>query len=125
MNGSDPARRPSPESLLPLKPAVFHILVALADHEQHGYAILQDVEERSEGRVVLRTGPLYRHLRQLLDEGLVEEVASPHPEDDDARRRYYALSSFGRRIVAAESRRLVRLVDAVRALDLLREGGGA
>ena len=117
MNGSDSPSRPSPESLLPLKPAVFHILLALADREQHGYAILQDVEERSEGRVILRTGPLYRTLKQLLEEGLVEEVASPHPEDDDPRRRYYALSAFGRRVAAAESRRLVHLVDTVRALD--------
>lgn len=119
MTRSDSTSRPSPEELIPLKPAVFHILLSLVDQARHGYAILQDVEERSGGAVILRTGPLYRHLKQLLDAGLVEETTSSHPEDDDPRRRYYRLSAYGGRVLAAESRRLVSLVDAVRALDLL------
>ena len=99
-----------PEAHLPLKPVVFHVLLALAERESHGYGVIQLVRERSEGRIRLETGPFYRHLRKLLDEGLVEE-SERRPTEDDARRgAYYRLTRFGREVITAESRRLARLV---------------
>jgi DNA-binding PadR family transcriptional regulator len=101
----------SPESLLPLPPATFHILVALADADLHGYAIMQDVADRTEGRTRLNPGTLYTTIRRLLEQGLVVELADrPDPERDDERRRYYRLTSFGRRVARAELARLGDLV---------------
>ena len=115
-----------PQDLLPLKPAVFEILLALAQEgSSHGYAILQRVAERSRGLVRLETGPLYRHLKRLLDGGLVEESDDrPDPEEDDPRRRYYRLTPLGRSVTAAEARRLSSLVRTARQVDLLEQPEG-
>jgi DNA-binding PadR family transcriptional regulator len=109
-----------PEEWLPLSPAVFHILLALADSERHGYGIIKEVEGRTGGRVRLGPGTLYGSIKRLLDEGLVEESeARPDPALDDERRRYYRLTSFGRRVAVAEAERLSGLVAAARAKNLL------
>ena len=110
---------PAPESFLPLKPHWFHVLLSLADQEQHGYGIMQEVLERTGGKVRLWPATLYGALKRLLDQDLIEESpARPAPERDDARRRYYRLTSLGRRVLAAESERLedlVRIVHGKRA----------
>jgi DNA-binding PadR family transcriptional regulator len=111
---------PDPLSLLPLTPAAFHILLALADGERHGYAIMRDVEERSDGDVRLAPGTLYGAIKRMLDQGIVEETDDrPDAEDDDERRRYYRLTRFGRDVVRAEAARLERLVEAARSKKLV------
>ena len=114
------------ETHLPLKAPVFLILLSLAERESHGYALVQEVRTRSGGRVELETGPLYRHLRRLSDDGLVED-ADPPPEKAglDQRRKYYRLTPMGRRVLVAETRRLADLVEAGRRLHLLDEPAGA
>ena len=88
----------SPESLLPLPPATFHILVALADEEQHGYAIMQDVAARTGGELKLSAGTLYRSIQRMLEQGLIDERRErPAPELDDERRRYYRLTPSAER----------------------------
>lgn len=100
---------------LPLKTNWFHILLCLADREQHGYGIMQEVRERTGGQVRLWPATLYGALRRLLDEGLIEASDErPAPDLDDARRRYYRLSDLGRRVLAAEIARLEALVRAAR-----------
>ena len=117
-----PPRRPSPESLLPLKPNWFHVLLSLADREQHGYGIMQEVLERTGGKVHLWPATLYGTLKRLLDAELIDESAvRPAPEADDARRRYYKLTPFGRRVLAAESQRLRDLVRVIRSKHSLSE----
>src|SRR5437867_11844502 len=92
------------EHLLPLTPAVFHILVTLADGEAHGYAIMQEVNRRSGGIVRLGPGTLYGAISRLLAEGLIEESeARPDPEMDDTRRRYYRLTKRGSEVLASET----------------------
>jgi DNA-binding PadR family transcriptional regulator len=109
-----------PEELLPLSPAAFHIMLALADSERHGYGIIKEVEGRTEGRVRLGPGTLYGAIRRLEDEGLVEESDErPDASLDDERRRYYRLTAFGRRVAAAEAERLSQLVATARAKKLL------
>jgi DNA-binding PadR family transcriptional regulator len=111
---------PDPEALLPLPAAVFHILVALADRERHGYSIMQDVKARTAGRATLSPGTLYSSIRRMLEQGLIEELAtSPEPGNSDERRRYYRLSRFGRRVAAAEVARLDGLVKQARATGLV------
>lgn len=109
-----------PEDLLPLTPAVFHILLALADGERHGYAIIKEVESLTEGRMRLGPGTLYGSIKRMLEEGFIEESDErPDPALDDERRRYYRLTEFGRRVAAAEASRLQRVVTAARAKKLL------
>jgi len=109
-------RQPAPESFLPLKPHWFHVLLSLADSEQHGYGIMQEVLDRTGGKVRLWPATLYGTLKRLIDEDLIEESDSrPAPELDDARRRYYRLTAFGRRVLAAESERLQDLVRVIRS----------
>ena len=111
-----------PESFLPLTPAVFHILVALADGEAHGYAIMQTVAEKSLGTVRMGAGTLYGAISRLLEEGLVEESEErPDPKIDDARRRYYRLTDFGARVLAAETKRMADLVRAARSTIAVRK----
>jgi DNA-binding PadR family transcriptional regulator len=109
-----------PEELLPLSPAVFHVLLALADAERHGYGIIKEVEARTEGRVRLGPGTLYGSIKRMLEEGLIEESDErPDSALDDERRRYYRLTGFGRRVASAEAERLDGLVAAARAKRLL------
>lgn len=112
---------PKPDSLLPLPPAVFHILIALADRERHGYSIMQDVAARTGGKVQLSAGTLYSSIRRMLEQGLIEELAeSPDPSSTDERRRYYRLTRFGRRVATAEVERLSALLQEARATGLVR-----
>jgi DNA-binding PadR family transcriptional regulator len=107
------------DSLLPLPIAVFHILIALADRDRHGYSIMQDVAARTDGKVRLSAGTLYSSIRRMLEQGLIEELAeSPDPSSTDERRRYYRLTRFGRRVAAAEVERLTALVKQARATGL-------
>ena len=107
---------PAPESYLPLKPHWLHVMLSLLGQEQHGYGIMQEVLERTNGKVRLWPATLYGTLKRLIDEGLIEESDErPSRELDDARRRYYRLTTLGRRVVAAESARLEDLVRVIRA----------
>ena len=113
---------PRPESLLPLPTAVFHILIALADRDRHGYSIMQDVAARTGGAVQLSAGTLYSSIRRMLEQGLIEELSkSPDPTSTDERRRYYRLARFGRRVAAAEVARLNALLEQARATRLVRD----
>lgn len=107
----------SPDALLPLTPVAFEILLALADEDLHGYAILQAVESRLSGLLPLRTGTLYRSLARLLDDGLIDEVEGDHTSDE--RRRYYRITAHGRAVAALEAERLAGQVAAARARKLL------
>ena len=108
--------RAEAESLLPLPPATFHILMAIADEDRHGYAILQDVERRTRGEVRLSAGTLYRSIQRMLEQGLLVETRDrPAPEEDDERRRYYRITPFGAAVARAETRRLSELVRLARA----------
>jgi DNA-binding PadR family transcriptional regulator len=104
------------DALSPLKPAVFHILLALADQDRHGYGVMQAVGEQSGGRVPLRTGSFYRHLSRLIDAGLVAEAPGRRPGDDPRRGAYYRLTARGRRVLDGERQRLTALVAAMDAL---------
>jgi DNA-binding PadR family transcriptional regulator len=109
----------------PLTPAVFHIMLALADGERHGYSILREVERYTEGRLKLGPTTLYRSIRQMLAAGyIVEAEARPDPELDDERRRYYRLTDAGRRLAQAETRRLARLVSLAQQTSLGAALGG-
>lgn len=119
-----PSRAPDPLDHLPLKPQDFHILLVLARGELHGYGIMKEVESETAGRVTLEIGSLYRLLNRLLEGGLVADAPSP-PEETDARRRYYGLTSLGRSVLEAEARRLEDVVAAVRRARILGGAGGA
>lgn len=110
------SRTPSPESQLPLPAATFHILMALADEDRHGYAIIQEVSARTGGEVTLSAGTLYRSIQRMVDQDLVTELTlRERPADDDPRRRYYRLTPFGRAVAEAETRRLGDLLRLARA----------
>jgi DNA-binding PadR family transcriptional regulator len=110
---------PLPDSLLPLAPASFHILISLAEKDRHGYALIQDIADRTAGGVRLGAGTLYRTIQRLLEDGLIVELEDrPDPEEDDERRRYYRISSFGRAVARAEADRLADLVKLARASGL-------
>jgi DNA-binding PadR family transcriptional regulator len=107
------------DAFLPLPTATFHILVALADEDRHGYAIIQDVAARTDGALRLSAGTLYRSIQRMLDQGLLEETRDrPAPELDDERRRYYRITSLGTAVARAEARRLTQLVRMARARGL-------
>lgn len=109
-----------PEEHLPLTPALFHVLLSLADGEKHGYAILKEVRQRTKGEVRLSTGTLYGIIKRLLSSGMIEECKRrPAADLDDARRRYYRLTRFGRQVATAEAERLEKMVATARAKDLL------
>ncbi len=114
---------PQPESFLPLTAAAFHVLLALADGTAHGYAVMKEVERRSGGRVRLGPGTLYGITKRLLADGLLAEVDPPRGAPSGRRRREYRLTSLGRAVAAAESRRLERLLELARAKRLLPEPG--
>jgi len=116
-----PARedREEVEALLPLPLATFHILLALCDDDRHGYAILQEVARRTGGELRLSAGTLYRTIQRMLEQGLLEELRErPAPEQDDERRRYYRITSFGSAVARAEAERLNALVRLARAVGL-------
>jgi DNA-binding PadR family transcriptional regulator len=114
------ANATDPQSLLPLTPAVFQILLALSDQERHGYAIMQEVAAQTDGRLNLGPGTLYGCLKRMLAAGLVvESDERPDPESDDERRRYYRMTDLGRRVARAEARRLAAAVSAARSKKLL------
>lgn len=114
------------DAFLPLPASVMHIVVALADGEKHGYAIMRDVNELSGGTVRMGSGTLYGSIKRMLDQGLIEEADErPDPALDDQRRRYYGLTELGQRVGAAEHRRLSALVDAARLRQLGIVPGGA
>jgi len=120
---AEPDHEPAPL----LTPAVFHILLALADGESHGYGIMQDVERFTNGETRLGPGTLYRSIQRMLVDGLIEELTiSLHDETDEDRRRYYRLTPKGRSVATREAERLADLVDAARHRDLLmpRPGKG-
>ncbi|HET9263278.1 MAG TPA: helix-turn-helix transcriptional regulator [Vicinamibacterales bacterium] len=108
--------RKRPEAFLPLRSHWFHILLSLVGGEQHGYGVMQDVLERTDGKVRLWPATLYGSLKRLIQEGLIVESGErPAPEFDDARRRYYRLTPLGRGVLELESQRLEALVQMLRA----------
>ena len=110
-----------PEALLPLKPDLFQILLTLLDGENHGYAIMQEIAHRTGGEVRLLPGALYRHLQRLLETGLTRELERRRVTDSsDERRRYYAITDFGRQVAEAEANRLVELVRFAKLRNLLQ-----
>ena len=110
------------ESLLPLPPATFHILLALVDQERHGYAIIQDVEARTDGELRLSAGTLYRSIARMVEQGLIAEVTKRSAgRFDDERRRYYRITPFGTAVARAEMARLSLLVRLARARGLTPE----
>ena len=111
---------PIPEDLLPMTPAMFNILLALADGEKHGYAIMLEVEESTQGAVKMGPGTLYGSIKRMLSSGLIEETAErPDPALDDERRRYYRLSAVGQRALRLEAERLERQVSIARLKQVL------
>jgi DNA-binding PadR family transcriptional regulator len=109
-----------PEKLLPLTPAVFHVLLALVGGEQHGYAIMQEVAETTEGQIKMGPGTLYGTIKRLLAARLIEESDErPDPALDDERRRYYRLTGVGEQVVQAEARRYAGIVEMARGKRLL------
>jgi len=101
---------PTPDELLPLPPATLHILLALAETDRHGYAIMQDVAARTDGELRLSAGTLYRAVARMVEQGLITEVEKRRTRADDERRRYYRITSFGTVVARAELRRLLQLV---------------
>jgi len=105
-----------PNKILPLTPAVFHILLALADRERHGYGIMLEVEANTAGELKMGPGTLYGTIKRMLAAGLIEESDTrPDPELDDERRRYYRLTPYGRQVLRAETARMERLVRVAQA----------
>jgi DNA-binding PadR family transcriptional regulator len=115
------------DALLPLPPATFHILMALADQERHGYAIIQDVAARTDGELRMSAGTLYRSIQRMLEQDLIGETtkrpagARRAGGGDDSRRRYYLITPFGTAVARAEMRRLTQLVRLARARGLTPE----
>jgi DNA-binding PadR family transcriptional regulator len=110
---------PDPSAFLPLPLATFHILLAVAEDDRHGYGIIQDVAARTGGSLKLSAGTLYRSIQRMLEDGLIVETATrPDPEDDDERRRYYRITRLGTAVARAEAARLSDLVRFARAAGL-------
>jgi DNA-binding PadR family transcriptional regulator len=109
----------NPADLLPLPVATFHILVAVAEQDRHGYAIMQDVAARTDGAIKLSPGTLYGSIRRMLDDGLIVELSErQRPSEDDERRRYYRITAFGRAVAQAEAARLATLLRQAKAVGL-------
>lgn len=113
----------NPRAHLPLTPLAFHILLALADQPRHGYAIIRDIEARTDGAMMLRSGTLYTAIRRLESDGLLKlEKRRPAPEQDDQRRRYYCLTELGRQVARLEAARLAEMLKTARGRKLVRPG---
>jgi len=110
-----------PNDLLPLPPATFHILLSVLNGERHGYAIIQDVEERTNRELRMSAGTLYRSVARMVEQGLISEVAKRRSLTDDERRRYYRITRYGTAVARAEMRRLADLVRSARATGLSPE----
>lgn len=111
---------PNPEEMLPLTPAVFHIMLALSDGECHGYGIMQEVAAQTSGQIKMGPGTLYGSIKRMLAANLIEESDErPDPKLDDERRRYYRLTMWGQRVLAAEATRLAQSVQVARSKRLL------
>ena len=114
------AENKSADEAQPLTPTVFHMLLALAVEEKHGYAIMKAVEEDTNGRMKIRLGSLYGSIQRMVTAGLIEESEErPAPELDDERRRYYRLTKHGRRVLQAEAHRLSDVVNIMRSKRIL------
>ena len=114
-------RRDEIDAQLPLTPALFQVLLALADGNKHGYAILKEVGERTQGRVRLSTGTLYGIIKRLLQDGMIQEQSKrPRSEDHDERRRYYRLTPLGRKVASAEAERMEEMIATARLKKLIR-----
>ncbi len=114
-----------PRAHLPLTASMFHILMALADEERHGYGMLLEIEQRTRGELRMGTGTMYSAIRRLRSKGLIQEADErPAPEQDDARRIYYRLTDLGHEVLTAEAARLDKLVAQARGKRLLPAGRG-
>jgi len=110
------------DALLPLPPATFHILMAIADEDRHGYAIIQDIAARTGGALQMSAGTLYRSIQRMQEQGLIVEARErPAPENDDERRRYYRITPFGFAVARTEARRLTEMVKLARARGIAPE----
>jgi DNA-binding PadR family transcriptional regulator len=118
-----PTMPKSTGSQRPMATAVFHILIALADQPRHGYGIMLDVADRTSGKVKLSPGTLYGSIKQLLEDGLIEELTSRAVKDADERRRYYRLTREGREAARAEMARMATLLGHARVTSLKPERG--
>jgi DNA-binding PadR family transcriptional regulator len=107
------------QRLLPLPPSFFHILIALGEGDRHGYAVMQEVADRTGGKVRMSPGTLYGSIRKMLDDGLIEELFHRGAPADDERRRYYRVTKFGRTVAAAEAERLASLLHHARLTGLV------
>jgi DNA-binding PadR family transcriptional regulator len=113
---------PQPDTFLPLPAASFHILIAVAEEDRHGYAIIQDVAARTDGQLKLSAGTLYRSIQRMLEQGLIDETQErPAPELDDERRRYYRITPLGAAVAKAEATRMSKMVKWARAMGLAPE----
>ncbi len=113
------------DALLPLPPSTFHILLALADQDRHGYAIIQEVDARTGGELKLSAGTLYRSIQRMLEQGLIVEPRErPARKDDDERRRYYRITALGTAVAKAEARRLTQLLRMARAAGVTPSKAG-
>src|SRR5262245_7848295 len=113
-------KRRDPDEMLPLTPAMFEVLNALADGEKHGYAVLKEVARRTDRRITLSPGTLYAIVRKFVSEGVIAETDErPDPALDDERRRYYRLTDFGRDVALAEARRMEVALGMARAKSLI------
>ena len=113
----------TPEDLLPLTPAVFNIMLALADGEKHGYGIMLEVEANTHGQITMGPGTLYGSIKRMLKAGLIEECDErADPKMDDQRRRYYRLTGMGQQVLRLEAERLASQVQVARAKNLLADG---
>lgn len=114
------AEKESIDTLLPLQPTSFHILLSLAEEDRHGYAIIQDISGRTNGEIKLSAGTLYRSIQRLQEQGLIVETKTrPAPEDDDERRRYYRVTPLGKAVAQAEVRRLHDLLRMARGCGVV------
>ena len=108
------------EYLLPLTPAVYHILLALADDDRHGLGVMQEVERRTDGKVRFGPGTLYGTIKRMLGAELIDEAPRPEPDADDPRRRYYRITKLGRRVATLEAERLSVLLGIARDKNIYR-----